>query len=206
MSNVDDRTLHEIYLPAFKAAVQQGGAWGVMTAANGVNGELAATNGYLIKKTLKESWGFDGITPTDFNQARDTLKAENAGLDVGMPWGDWDTTPFGRPLMEAVQHGLVSQSVLDDKVRRVLLTMERVGLLTGEDPHAGGEANTKASQAVALQAVEESLVLLKSSYHVLPLNVTSLHHVIVLGPNAMRRQCYFQYSRCRDRSAICPPS
>ncbi len=189
MSNVDDRTLHEIYFPAFKAAVEQGGAWGVMTAANGVNGELAATNGYLISKTLKGEWGFDGITLTDFNQARDTLKAANAGLDVGMPWGNWETTPFGKPLMEAVQKGLVPQSVLDDKVRRVLRTMDRVGLLTGVDPHAGGEANTKASQAIALRAAEESLVLLKNSNHVLPLKMGSLHHVVVVGPNATRRQC-----------------
>jgi beta-glucosidase len=189
MSNVDERTLHEIYFPAFKAAVEQGKAWGVMTAANGVNGELAATNDYLINKTLKNDFGFDGVVLTDFNQARDTLKAAKAGLDVGMPWGTWETTPFGKPLMEAVQDGQISESVLDDKVRRVLRTMDRVGLLTGENPQAGGEANTEASQGVALQAAEESLVLLKNKNRVLPLDVANLHHVVVLGPNATRRQC-----------------
>jgi beta-glucosidase len=188
-SNVDDRALHEIYFPAFKAAVQQGEAWCVMTAANGINHELAATNGYLINRTLKRDWGFDGFVVTDYNQARDTLKAANAGLDVGMPWGDWESTPFGKPLMEAVQKGSVSQAVLDDKVRRVLRGMDRVGLLSGENPHANGEANTPASQATALRAAEESLVLLKNDRHVLPFNISSLRHVIVVGPNATRRQC-----------------
>ena len=78
---------------------------------------------------------------------------------------------------------------MSDKARRVLRTMDRVGLLTGVDPHANGEANTKASQGVALRAAEESLVLLKNSDHVLPLKIANLHHVIVVGPNATRRQC-----------------
>ncbi len=189
MSNVDERTLHEIYLPAFRAAVQDGGAWAVMTAANGINGHLAATNEYLIKTTLKKQWGFQGLVLTDFNQARDTLGAAKAGLDVGMPWGNWDDTPFGKPLMTAVQNGLVPQADLDDKARRILRVMDHAGLLSGDDPHAGGSANAADARAIARQAAEESIVLLKNDHNVLPLNANQLHHVIVVGPNATRRQC-----------------
>lgn len=189
MSNIDERTLHEIYFPAFKAAVQQGGAWAVMTAANGVNGQYAANSKFLITTILKQDWGFQGLVRSDGNQARNTVAGAISGLDVGMPWGDWDTTPFGKPLMQAVEKGLVPESVVDDKVRRVLRVMNFVGLLNGVDPHTGGAANTPESQATALRAAEESLVLLKNEGNLLPLNVRKLRHVVVLGPNATRRQC-----------------
>jgi beta-glucosidase len=189
MSNIDERTLHEIYLPAFKAAVQQGGAWAVMTAANGVNGQYAANSDFLIATILKQKWGFQGLVRSDGNQARNTVAGALSGLDVGMPWGDWDTTPFGKPLMEAVQKGQVPESVVDDKVRRVLRVMNFVGLLDGVDPHTGGAANTPESRATALRAAEESLVLLKNEGNLLPLDARKLRHVVVLGPNATRRQC-----------------
>lgn len=85
MSNVNERALKEIYLPGFKAAVQQGGAWAVMKAANGLNGQLACQNHWLMTTTLKEGWGFSGLVLTDFNRARSTENATFAGLDVSMP-------------------------------------------------------------------------------------------------------------------------
>jgi len=187
MSNVDERTLREIYLPGFKAAVQQGNAWGVMTAANGLNGHLAATNKWLITTVLKQGWGFQGLVLTDFNQARSTLQAALAGLDVGMPWGSWDTTPFGKPLMTAVQDGQVPESVVDDKVRRILRVMAHVGLLDGSAAQNKGSIDTPEHQAVALDAAEESLVLLKNAGDVLPLDAGKTRTVVVLGPNADRR-------------------
>ncbi len=189
MSNIDERTLHEIYFPAFKTAVQQGGAWAVMTAANGVNGQYAATSKFLITTVLKQDWGFRGLVRSDGNQARNTVEAAEAGLDVGMPWGNWNTTPFGKPLMEAVEKGIVPEPNVDDKVRRVLRVMDFVGLLSGVDPHTGGAANTPESHAVALRAAEESLVLLKNDNHLLPLDMHRLRRIVVLGPNATRHQC-----------------
>jgi beta-glucosidase len=188
MSNVDERALEEIYLPAFKAAVNQGGAWAVMTAANGVNGDLAAQNHWLLTTTLKEQWGFRGLVLTDFNHARGT-KAALAGLDVSMPWGDWNTESFGKPLFDEVTAGRIPLSLIDDKVRRILRVMQRVGLLDGVDPHTGGSVDTREHQAVARRAAEESLVLLKNDAHVLPLSAMTLKHVVVLGPNATRRLC-----------------
>jgi beta-glucosidase len=189
MSNVDEQTLEEIYLPAFKAAVQQGEAWAVMTAANGLNGKLACQNHWLLTTTLKDEWRFKGLTLTDYNHARGTEQAAFAGLDVSMPWGDWDTESFGKPLLDDVVAGKIPQTLIDEKVRRILGVMQKVGLLDGVDPHAGGSVNTPEHQAVARRAAEESLVLLKNDGHVLPLEPRSLEHVIVLGPNADRHLC-----------------
>jgi beta-glucosidase len=193
MSNVSERALHEIYLPGFKAAIETGGAWGVMTAANGVNGHLAATNKPLITDILRNEWGFKGLVLTDFNQARDTLEAARAGLDIGMPWGDWETTPFGKPLMEAVEKGQIPQSAIDEKVHHILWVMGKIGLLDGIPATAGGSINTPEHQAVALRAAEESLVLLKDENHVLPLDVSKLKKIVVLGPNADRKLCKAGY-------------
>ena len=189
MSNVDERTLEEIYLPGFKAAVEQGGAWAVMTAANGVNGQLACQNHWLLTTTLKDKWGFDGLVLTDYNHARGTEKAALAGLDVSMPWGDWKTESFGKPLLDDVTAGKIPLSLIDGKVRRILRVMQRVGLLDGVDPHTGGSVDTPEHQAVARRAAEESLVLLKNDARILPLNAKSLKHIVVLGPNANRHLC-----------------
>ena len=187
MSNVDERTLREIYLPGFEAAVKQGDAWAVMTAANGLNGHLAATNHWLITTVLKQGWGFQGLVLTDFNQARSTKEAALAGLDVGMPWGEWDTTSFGKPLMTAVQSGQIPEPVIDDKVRRILRVMAHTGSLDGALKQTGGDISTPEHQAIALNAAEESLVLLKNKGNVLPLDARTTETIAVLGPNADRR-------------------
>ena len=189
MSNVDERTLEEIYLPGFRTAVELGGAWAVMTAANGVNGELACQNHWLLTTTLKDQWGFDGLVLTDYNHARGTEEAALAGLDISMPWGEWKTESFGKPLLDDVTAGKIPLTVIDDKVRRILRVMQRVGLLDGVDPHSGGSVETPEHQAVAKRAAEESMVLLKNDGRILPLNPKLLRHVIVLGPNADRRLC-----------------
>lgn len=193
MSNVGERALHEIYFPGFRAAVEQGGTWGVMTAANGINGSLAPANKYLVTTVLKERWGFQGVVRSDGNHARSTLGAAFAGLDVGMAAGDWQTDPFGKPLMDAVLQGKVPVSIVDDKVRRVLRVMAFVGLLDGVPPTTGGSINTPEHQAVALQAAEESMVLLKNNNATLPLDKAKIKKIVVLGPNANRRFCKHGY-------------
>ena len=193
MSNVGERALHEIYFPGFRAAVEQGGTWGVMTAANGINGLLAPTNKYLVTTVLKDRWGFRGVVRTDGNHARSTLGDAFAGLDVGMAAGAWQTDPFGKPLMDAVLQGKVPVSIVDDKVRRVLRVMAFVGLLDGVPATTGGSINTPQHQAVALRAAEESLVLLKNDNATLPLDKAKIKNIIVLGPNANRRFCKHGY-------------
>ena len=113
MSRISDRTLHEIYLPAYEAAVGEGGLWSVMTAANGVNGEFVSDSRRLLTDILKKEWGFDGFVITDWLQTRSTEKAALAGLDISMPGGE--SCGFGRPLLDAVREGRVPESVIDDK-------------------------------------------------------------------------------------------
>lgn len=189
MSNVSERVLQEIYLPGFEASIKAGNAWGVMTAANGINGHLAATNHYLLTDVLRNQWGFKGLVLTDFNQARNTLQAALAGLDIGMPWGDWNTTPFGKPLMDAVKKGEISQSLIDTKVRHILWVDAKIGLLDGVPAAVGGATNTPEHQAVALRAAEESLVLLKNERNLLPLDASKIKRIVVIGPNADRKLC-----------------
>lgn len=187
MSMVDERTLNEIYFPAFKAAVQQGGAWAVMTAANGLNGDYCSDSKYLLNDTLKQKWGFDGMVLTDWLGTRSTEKAAFAGLDVAMPHSD--DSKFGRPLLSAVQNGRIPAGVIDDKACRVLRTTARVGLLDGVSPSSGGVLDTPDHYEVARRVAEESLVLLKNNNQVLPLDISRIRKIVVVGPNADRRFC-----------------
>jgi beta-glucosidase len=130
MSMVDQRTLNEIYLPGFKAAVEDGHAWAVMTSANGVNGDFVSDSKALLQDTLMDKWGFQGMALTDWLQARSTVKSALAGLDVSMPGGD---CPFAQPLTDAVKAGQIPMSVIDDKARRVLRVYAFAGLLDKRD-------------------------------------------------------------------------
>lgn len=186
MSMVDQRTLNEIYLPGFQAAVQDGHAWAVMTAANGVNGDFVSDSRALLNDTLKGRWGFDGMVLTDWLQTRSTEKAALAGLDISMPGGNCG---FAQPLLDAVKAGRVSESVIDDKARRVLRVYGDVGLLDNRPLAAGASRNTPEHQQVARRVAAEGIVLLKNSRRLLPLNPARLKNVLVLGPSADKRFC-----------------
>jgi beta-glucosidase len=187
MSMVGERTLNEIYFPAFKTAVQEGGAWAVMTAANGLNGDYCSDSRHLLHDTLKQKWGFDGMVLTDWLGTRSTEKAAFAGLDVAMPYSN--DSKFGTPLLNAVREGKVPEAIVDDKARRVLRTMARVGLLSGISPTSGGVINTKEHFEMSKRVAEESLVLLKNEKQTLPLELAKLHNIVVVGANANRRFC-----------------
>jgi beta-glucosidase len=187
MSMVDTRTLNEIYLPAFKAAVRQADVWAVMTSANGVNGDFVSDSKTLLNDTLKNNWGFKGLVMTDWLQSRSTEKAAFAGLDVSMPGGDG--CPFGRPLLEAIKAGRVPMSVIDDKARRVLRTYGRIGVLDHRRLQDGAERNTPRQHAIGRQVAAEGIVLLKNTSQMLPLDAEHVHSVLVVGANADQRFC-----------------
>ena len=187
MSMVDARTLNEIYLPAFKAAVQQADVWAIMTSANGVNGDFVSDSKTLLNDTLKNNWGFKGLVMTDWLQSRSTEKAAFAGLDVSMPGGDG--CPFGQPLVAAIKAGRVPMEVIDDKARRVLRTYGRIGMLDHRQLKDGAERNTPAQHALARQVAAESIVLLKNDGQTLPLEAARMKSVLVLGANADQRFC-----------------
>lgn len=189
MSRVDERTLREIYLRGYEIAVKEADPWGCMTAANGLNGELCSDNEWLLNEVLKKEWGFKGLVLTDFCHSRSTEKAALAGLDIDMPWGDFETILFGKPLMEAVEQGKVPESVLNEMVRRILWVKYKTGVLDHKDLKAGFAVNTKENQEVARQAAEESMVLLKNENDFLPLDLDMTKRVVLIGPNCAQRFC-----------------
>jgi beta-glucosidase len=187
MSMIDRRTLEEIHFPAFQAAVQEANLWAVMTAANGVNGDFVSDSQVVLNDTLKDRWGFDGMVITDWVGTRSLEKAALAGLDVAMPFRK--TSPFGAPLLAAVKDGRIPEAVVDDKARRVLRTMARVGLLDGVKAETGGVRNAPEHQALARRVAAEGMVLLKNDGDVLPLDPDQPGKILVVGAHAGTRFC-----------------
>lgn len=177
---VDERTLHELYLPAFKAAVQEGGAWSVMAAYNQVNGAFASENNYLLDEVLKKRWGFRGLVMSDWGAVKSTVPTLRNGLDLEMPTG-----VFLNPaeVKKALANGAVTEAQIDDKVRRTLRAMVSLGLLERAVP-AGGESDTPAHRRLTRDAAREAVVLLKNARAVLPLDANRLRSIAVIGPNA----------------------
>lgn len=177
---VSERALREIYLPAFEAAVTEGGSMSVMSAYNKVNGLWCSENPYLLTDILKKEWGFKGFVVSDWGAVHHSIPTANAGLDVEMPTGVYLNADS---LLPAIRAGLVSESTIDDKVRRLLRTMVWAGLFDGAQ-NDKGSLNTAEHKAVALEVAREGIVLLKNDRTLLPLNKSAIKTVAVIGPNA----------------------
>lgn len=177
---VDERTLNEMYFPAFKQAVQQGHAASIMAATSLVNGVHDNENAYLLKQTAKQDWGFDGFVVTDWDGARSTVRAANAELDLTMP------TPgnFGQPLADAVRSGQVSMAVLNDKVARLLTEEFAYGLFDHPAGSPSAVATTPAHVKTARDIAAEGTVLLKNAGSLLPLDASATPSVAVIGEAA----------------------
>jgi beta-glucosidase len=180
-SDVDERTLREIYLPAFEAAVREAHAGGVMNSYNLVNGIHATENAHLNLDILKKEWGFDGILMSDWDATYDGVAAAVNGLDLEMPEGKFMSRSN---LLPAVQQGRVTQAVIDDKVRRILRTAIRFGFLDRTQQLTQIPAYRKEGRNVALDEARESIVLLKNENALLPLNSGKLRTIAVIGPDA----------------------
>ena len=179
-SDIDERTLQELYLPAFRAAVQQGHVSAVMNSYNPVNGEHATQNPHLNRDILKGAWGFDGILMSDWVATYDGVAAAQAGLDLEMPSAAFMDSATLRP---ALQAGTLSEAVIDDKVRRILRIIFRYGFYDRPQLDKSIPADDPATAAVALNLARGGIVLLKNEQHVLPLT-SSVKSVAVIGPNA----------------------
>jgi beta-glucosidase len=180
---ISGRTLRELYLAPFERVVGAG-AWGLMSAYNGVNGLSMASNGPLQTGVLKDEWGFDGVVVSDWRAARSTVDAALGGLDVAMPALE---NPWGPALVAAVRSGEVPESTIDDKVRRVLRLAARLGLLNGVSP-AVGPVERPADldgASVAHEVAVRSFVLARNAGHLLPLEAAGLTRVAVIGALAM---------------------
>jgi beta-glucosidase len=172
---IGERALREVYLAPFERVVAAG-AWGVMSAYNGVNGLPMASNGPLQQGVLKDDWGFDGVVVSDWRAARDTVGAALGGLDIAMPALE---NPWGPKLVQAVRDGKVSEDLIDDKVRRVLLLAERVGAL-GSSPKVP-DVEALDGDAVAHDLAARSFVLARNEHYALPLEAAALTRVAVIG-------------------------
>jgi beta-glucosidase len=186
---VDERALREIYLPAFKAAVQEAGVWSVMGAYNQFRGQHCCENDYLLNQILKGEWGFKGLVVSDWGGAHDTRECALNGLDLEMgTTGKYQNFFFAQPYLDALNAGTLPVSGLDDKVRRNLRVMFATHVL---DPgRKTGSLNTAAHQDVSRRVAEEGMVLLKNQDHILPLDPAKITTIAVIGDNATRLQAH----------------
>lgn len=190
---VDDRALYEIYLPAFKAAVQEGGAWAIMPAYNRYKGQHCCHNQYLLNDILKGEWGFDGATISDWGGVHDTKEAALHGLDLefgswtnGLNWGAsnaYDMYHMAVPYMKMIESGELTTKELDDKVRRVLRLIFRTAMNT-KKPF--GSMNNEEHLEAAREIAGEGIVLLKNDNNVLPFDLNKQKNILVVGENAIK--------------------
>ena len=191
---VDDRALYEIYLPAFKAAVQEGGAWSIMGAYNSYKGQQACHNEYLLNDILKEEWGFDGAVISDWGGTYFTDQAITNGLDL--EFGTWtnglntnaasnayDNYRLANPYLELLRKGETPVELLDDKVRRVLRLNFRTAM---NSIKPSGSLNSPEHYDAARRIAGEGIVLLKNDNNVLPVDLTSVKKIAVIGENAIK--------------------
>jgi len=186
---IDERTLREIYLPAFRAAVQEAGVLTVMGAYNLINGQHCCENAHLLNEILKDEWGFKGAVVSDWGGVHHTDLAALNGMDIEMgSHPPYRSNYLADPFLAGLKSGQFPMSVLDDKVRRHLYVMFKLNLI--HDPSetnavavAQSPLSTKAHQEISRRVAEESFVLLKNE-NLLPLDPARIKTVAVIGANA----------------------
>ena len=188
---IDDRALYEIYLPAFKAAVQEGGAWAIMGSYNLYKGQWNCHNQYLLNDILKGEWGFDCVVISDWGGVHDTDQAITNGLD--MEFGSWtngltmgktnayDSYFLAQPYLDRINEGKVGTTELDDKARRILRLIFRTSM---NPEHKTGKFTSPEHYAAARKIGAEGIVLLKNEGGLLPLR--DAKKVLVVGENAVK--------------------
>jgi beta-glucosidase len=180
-SDADERTMREIYLPAFEAAVTQAHVDAVMNSYNLINGVHATQNEFLNLKVLKGDWNFQGILMSDWDATYDSVGAANNGLDLEMPSPRFMNA---RGLLAAVKDGSVKESTIDDKVLRLIRLVLRYGFLDHPQFDPADATYSVADRAVALEGASESITLLKNEGSLLPLDAARIKTIAVIGPNA----------------------
>ena len=190
---VDDRALYEIYLPAFKAAVQEGKAWAIMGSYNLYKDQHACHNQYLLNDILKGEWGFDGVVVSDWGGVHDTKEAIHNGLD--MEFGSWtnglsngasnayDNYYLAQPYLRLIKEGKAGTKELDDKVRRILRLAYRT---TMDRNRPYGAMCSEAHIAAARHIAEEGIVLLQNKNNTLPIDLAKVKRIAVVGENAVK--------------------
>ena len=180
-TQVDERTLREIYLPAFEAAVKKAGVWACMAAYNPVNGVWNTQNKWLLTDILKKEWGFKGMVMSDWGCTYSTVEAANNGLDLEMGSNEYFTK---EKLIPAVKNGSVSVEVINDKVKRIYRPAIELGFFDRPQKLDDIPLYNPFANETARQTAREGCVLLKNDNNVLPLKRAAIKSVAVIGPNA----------------------
>lgn len=177
---VDERTLNEIYFPAFKAAVREAKVWTVMASYNQVNGFYASENDYLLNEILKKRWGFQGLVMSDWGAVHSTVPSIKNGLDLEMPTNIYLNQ---QTVKKAIADKEITEKQIDEKVRRILRVMFVSGVMDGKSKQ-NGSLDTPEHRQITRQTATESLVLLKNENKLLPLDADKIRSIAVIGPNA----------------------
>ncbi|MPQ47238.1 glycosyl hydrolase [Marinifilum sp. N1E240] len=190
---LSDRALYEIYLPAFKAAVQEGNVWSIMGAYNQYRGQYCCHNELLVNKILKRDWEFDGVLVTDWGATHDTKQAALYGLDIEMGTGTdgltsssknaYDNYYLANPLRKMIENGEIDESVVDEKVKRILRLMFRTNM---DNSRPFGSMNSQEHFDVAREIAQEGIVLLKNENNFFPIDPETTKTIAVIGENATR--------------------
>lgn len=178
-SEVDERTLREIYLPAFETIVKEANPWTVMCSYNRINGVYGSQNHYLLTEILRNEWNYDGVVVSDWGANHTIVESAEAGLDIEMPG---PAKYYGKLLVDAVRLWQIDEAVIDRAVVRILRMLIQSGRM--EAPRPTGSLNTRKHQAVAGELAEESITLLKNDGRILPLQTAAIRSLAVIGPNA----------------------
>jgi beta-glucosidase len=201
-SEIDERTLNEIYLRAFKGVVENADPWAVMTCYNMVNGVYGCENKYLLQDTLLDRWYFDGIIMTDWFASRSVATTDGcmkAGLTLEMPW---PSKYKQKALQQAYDGHEFTEETLNDRVQRNLRVMMLTGLFDSPENLPTGQRNTFDHQKLVRHAAEEGMVLLKNKDNLLPLDINNLKRISLHGPNLRKR---FGKLLSGGSSAVSPP-
>ncbi|NVO18530.1 MAG: glycoside hydrolase family 3 C-terminal domain-containing protein [Bacteroidetes bacterium] len=177
----DERTMREIYLPSFEAAVKEANVWTVMSAYNKVNDWWCSENKHLLTDILKNEWGFKGLVVSDWVSTHSTVDAANNGLDLEMPIGD--VFAVGK-LKRAITEGKITEQTINEKVRRILRIKFEAGLFDSKNTPDPTKISDSNAIQLATELSEESTVLLKNQDKLLPLDIASYKKIAVIGPLA----------------------
>ncbi|MFP5039922.1 glycoside hydrolase family 3 C-terminal domain-containing protein [Parasediminibacterium sp. JCM 36343] len=187
---MSERALREIYLPGFKAAVMEGDVNTIMGAYNKFRGQFCTHNEYLVNKIMKGEWGFKGVLMSDWGAVHNTMEALyngtdlEMGSDIGTPRMSFPNFYLGDTVVALVKSGKMPESIVDEKVRRILRVMFKTEVFSKTSP---GEYGSAAHIATAKKVAEESIVLLKNEAHILPLSLATTKSIAIIGANATRK-------------------
>ena len=180
-NDIDERTLHEIYFPAFKAAVQEAEVGSVMSSYNLLNGIYTTESPWLLKDVLRKQWGFNGLVMSDWGSTHYAVPAARSGLDLEMAGGE-RMNP--KDMAYYLKTGDVTMEMIDEKVRHILRVLVGFGFINGTKADESIPLDDPQSVETALQVARECVVLLKNEHDVLPINPKKYKHIVVTGKNA----------------------